>query len=75
MHSAHLNQIWWQYDGEALTYRGVACRLSIEEFGDGQIAVELVPRIETEGDGWPVDVLSLPDEVQARILNELNAGL
>jgi hypothetical protein len=52
----------------------MACRLSVEEFGDGQIAVELIPRVEIDTEGWPVDVLSLPDELQARILNEVNAG-
>jgi hypothetical protein len=75
MHSAHLNQIWRQYDGEPVLYRGVSCCLSVEEFGDGLIAVELVPQDDTDGNEWPVNVLCLPDEVQTRILNEINAGL
>ena len=75
MHAASLNQIWRQYDGEPVIYNGVGCCLRVEEFGDGQIAVELVPGDDTDGDEWPVDVLGLPEEAQTRILNETNAGL
>jgi len=75
MYSATLNQIWKRYDGEPVNFRGVDCCVYVDEFGEGEIAVELIPEDENEGDEWPVDVLALPAEVQEKILGDIRSGL
>jgi len=62
---------WLSYDGEPVIYDGVACCIFVDEFGDGEIRVELLPEDQNESDVWPVDVLALPKEKQHEILGQL----
>jgi hypothetical protein len=63
---------WLPYHGEPVTFDGVDCGVWVEEFGDGEIRVELIPEDEHEGEQWPVDVLRLPKERQQEILRQLS---
>ena len=62
---------WLPFDGEAVTFDGVTCCIFVDEFGDGEIRVELVPEREDERDQWPLDVLRLSKDRQEEILNQL----
>jgi len=75
MHSAALySSIWKHYDREPLTYDGVDCCVYVDEFGEGEISVELIPEDEDENERWPLDVLRLPKETQQAILGQLRAS-
>ena len=72
MHSAIIHRDTWKpYDREPVTFDGVACCVSVELFGDGEISVELIPEDENEGERWPVDVLKLPKDQQRDLLRQL----
>ena len=62
---------WLPFAGEAVTFDGVTCCIFVDEFGDGEIRVELVPEREDERDQWPLDVLRLSKDRQEEILNQL----
>ena len=62
---------WLPLDGEPVTYDGVDCCIFVEEFGEGEISVELIPEDEDEGEQWPLDVLALPAEKRQWILEQV----
>ena len=75
MHSAALHrETWKHYDREPLTYDGIACCVYVDEFGEGEISVELIPEDDDENERWPLDVLRLPKDSQQAILAQLRSG-
>ena len=72
MHSAVLHRDKWQpHHNEPVTFDGVACCIYVDESGDGETAVVLIPEVEHDGEQRPVDVLRLPAERQREILEQL----
>ena len=62
--------MWTQHHNEPVVYGGVACCIFVEEFGQGEIRVELSPEDEATGDQWPVDVLHLTFGKQQEIVDQ-----
>jgi len=72
MHPAPLHCDKWQpHHNEPVTFDGVDCCICLDEFGEGEITVVLIPDDEHDGEQWPVDVLRLPAERQQATLDQL----
>ncbi len=75
MYSAALHRDTWKpHDREPVTFEGVDCCIYVDEFGDGEIRVELIPEDEDEGEQWPVNVLRLSAVEQQAILDQLQSS-
>jgi hypothetical protein len=62
---------WKRYDREPVRFNGVDCCVYVEEVGEGEVSVELIPEDQEEGDGWPVDVLKLSHARQRELMKKL----